>query len=822
MRGGELARYVVFAHLGSCGVAALDCGNQERGINPEVQLSDSTHSYSSNRLCRAVRVGLEIPAQTDGRNEPKGDIDVMLSMHLQGLISTHPNKPSTPISFPQPLVPASPSPAPPSFRSLKINIPASPSPTPAAKGIFSGTRPRSPSVEGTPISAYAPGHAEDSFGAAGTSLLTMLRTKASADSSSSPSHSLPLPLPHGSGEGSPAPSLRSAHAPVVISASDLKISKERDALELSTTVSEVSSSTPPSSNTSPTPSFSHQSAVTLSLQPPPRKCKHTVPTIPTSFLPEQQGMYKQAGGNHSVAGNFGISPRGSGDATPRETSPVSPSSPSFPGGRSGSFCPNLGLEMQSSCGEARGSEQSDEVASTLLDNGTVNSLSTPRGRSVPSGEPLQSAAIAKRWSRQGGPLPKRLTPPSGPPPSIPPSLENNHRTSMESAVSVPVTYATDRSPGSSSSNSHSQARFCSRSGASLSPTFWKRASGSSTYSASSSSTSDSRSRSRIMSFGGESLPGASSRPMSLLVPVSSHVGHIGTVKRRSMPPPRPAPNFAPPPAPGIQKITPGPTRLMPIPAPRKSFRSSIAQRTPRLSLTSPKPPPSSALPLRPDEVVFAPGHRRSSSAGTPDADLHPVSAPSSRPTSALSRKSNSTESSVSPPPKSLSIRQRLRILSTPPTSSSPVPSPSFLTPSVQVSTLDLSDDNDDDDLPTPCYQSSQPFGLGEHIMTMQNEPSFLQLSTPVTPTAPGPRPRSPSQLTPVLSSTISGLPPLEPGRDFVALSPPPPRRGCRPHMITVRQPEKFEVEGSGTAQREENRLVKHSTGSVVSLDFVTS
>lgn len=767
-------------------------------------------AWSSNRWCRAVRAGLDIPAQTDGRNEPKGDIDVMLSMHLQGLISTYQTKPSTTISFPSPPVPASPSP-PPSLRSLKINIPSSPSPATAMKGIFSGTRPRSPSVEGTPTSAYPPGHAEDSFGVAGTSLLTMLRTKSSADSSSSPSHSLPLPLPHVSGQGSPAPSLRSANAPVIITASDLKISKERDAPQLSTAVLEAScASTPPSSNTPPTPSFSPQGALTLSLQPPPRKCKHVVAAIPTTLLPEQRGMYKQTGGNRSVAGNFGVSSGSSGDVTPRETSPVSPGSSSFSGGRSGSFSPNLGFEMQFPfAGEAHGGEHSDEVAPTLLGNGIVNSLSSPWSRSVPSDKLLQSTAITKRWSRQGVPLPKQLTPPSGPPPSIPPSSEENHRSSMESSISIPVTFATDRSPGSSSPNSQSQAQFSSRSGSSLSPTFWKRTSGSSMYSASSTNTSDSRGRSQIpVLLRGQSFPsssgsivgkGASSRPVSLSVPVSSPVGHTGAAKRRSMPPPRPAPNFAPPAAPAIQESTSGPAPLKSVSVSRKSFRNSVAQHALRLSLTSPKPPPSSALPPRPDEAVLSPGHRRSSSAGTPD--LHPISAPSSRPTSALSGRSNSIER-VSPPPRSLSIRQRLRILSTPPASPSPVQSPSLLTPPAQVSTLDLSDDNDDDDLPTPSFQSHQPFGLGEHIIMMQNEPSFLQLSTPVTPTAPKPSPRSPFRPTPPLSSTMGGLrtPPLEPDRDFIALSPPPLRRGSKPHIVTVRRPEKLEVERSGSAQ----------------------
>lgn len=752
-------------------------------------------------------------------------MDVMLSMHLQGIIPTHPSKPSTAISAPSPPIPTSPSP-PPSLRSLRVNIPSSPSPT-TMKGIFSGTRPRSPSVEDSPALAYPPGHAEDSFSSAGTSLLSMLRTKSSADSSSSASHSLPPSLPYVPGQGSPAPSLRSNNMPVVITASDLKISKERDVPELSIVVPEArSSSTSPGSITPPTPSLSRQGTSTLSLQPPPRKCKQAVATVPAMLLHEPRGMYKQAGGNRSVAGNFGIPLKGPGDLTPRGTSPMSPDSSSFSGGQPGSLSPISRFETPSPCvGEAHGSEQSDEVTSTRSGNGIVSS-SSPRGRSVSTDKLVQSTAITKRWSRQGVPLPKQLIPPSGPPPSIPSSPEKNHRASVESSMSIPVTYAADRSPSSSSSNFHSQARISPSSGSSLSPTFWKRASGSSTNSASSQSTSNSRGRSqRPLPFRGAPFPsslgsvvgnGASSRPMSMSVLGSSPVvAHIGTTKRRSMPPPRPAPNFAPPPAPAVQESASRPAPLtMPIPAPEKSFRSSVAKRAMRLSLTSPKPPPSSALPLRPDETAFVQGHRRNSSAGT--SDSHPI--PSSRPTSALSGIFNAVQP-TSPHSRSLSLRQRLRILSTPPTSCSPVQFPFSLVPSVQVSTLDLSDDNDDD-LPAPYFQPPQPFGLGEHIITLQDDPSFLQLENPATLTIPKPPPRSPYRPLPPSSTTMGGLriPAPEPDRDFVALSPPPRPRGFKSHMT---RPEKLEAERSGSVEQEENKLVALSQrGSVVSLGFV--
>ncbi|KAG9315836.1 hypothetical protein JVU11DRAFT_3485 [Chiua virens] len=762
---------------------------------------------------RAVRAGLNIRAETDGRNEPKGDIDVMLSMHLQGLISPQPIKASTAM-FPSSPVRTSPSPSP-SLRSLRINIPSSPSPT-AMKGMFSG-RPRSPSVEGSLTPTHPPGHSEDSFGAAGTNLLTMIRSKSSADFSSSQSHSLPLPLPHAP---SPAPSLGLLNSPVVIAASDLKISKERDVPEPSIAVPEAIPATTPSSNTPPTPSFSTQGTLVLSLQPPPRKSKHALSTIPTAYPHEQQGMYKQTGGNRSVAGNFGIQSRGSGDDTPRDDiSPASPASSNFSGKISGSLSSIPGFDALSA-NAARVSEQEDDPDELLATLGnTIASSSSSGNRSVPSDKLSHSTAISKRWSR--GSLPKQPAPPSGPPPSIPLSSEETQRSSAESSIYVPANNIADLSPSGSSFASQSHTRISGSS--SLSPMFWKRASSCSTFSVSSTST-DSRGRTP---FGSDSLTslgpvvakGATGRPMSLLISGSSASGSVTgkTTKRRSMPPPRPAPNFAPPPAPPAQESTSWPT--IHAPAPIKSLRTTVAQRALRFSVASPKPPPSSALPPRPDEAEPAPRHRRTSSTGT--LDLHPAPAPPSRPASALSADATPI-SPASPPTRTLSFRQRLRILSTP-----PVQAPSLH--NLHVSTLDLSNDNEDD-LPTPSVHAPQPFGLGAHITATQDcdDPSFLQLLTPITPTIPKPPPRSPFRpsLTTVTSSTTGGLtmPPLELDLDFVSLSPPPPRRGSKPNVVAVARPEKLEAKGSGTAQREDESklLALSSHGSVVSLGFVTT
>ncbi|KAF9221004.1 hypothetical protein BS17DRAFT_786340 [Gyrodon lividus] len=809
---------------------------------------------------RSLRAGLGIPAQMNGGHEPRGDMDVMLSMRLQGIISTQPTKSPNSTATPRIVTPKPSSPSPsPSIRSLTINIPSS-SPAAAIKGIFTGTRSRSPSLEGSHSPNHPQGLAEDSFGAMGTSLLTMLRTNATLDVSSSPSSSLPLPLPHAPAQGSPASSVRSASAPIVITASDLKISKERDIPGLSSSPpASDSTSTPPGSNTPLTPFYSPPGALTQSLQPPPRKSKHGCTLSP--FAPSQEhGIYKQENGNRSVAGSFGIqSSPGSGDPTPRITSPASLRSVS-PSVASVSVSPRVGIKLPSPTGGrprtgltavgARPTPLSVDVRSTSLGSGlyyvspdmSINGA-TNMPLAVPASDtPSRSTSIIKRWSRQGGPLPKRLTPPSGPPPSIPRSPGSSSRASV---AHTPHPYAADRPPSSASSNSHSQAGISPGSGGSLSPTFWKRTSDSSAYSMSSESTSDSRALGQISALvdGSVSSPLGSvvrvvgpSQPMPQSVPAPSPVA--GSTKRRSMPPPRPAPSFAPPPAPSEHGTTSGSASpSVSAPSLQKSFRNSVAQRALRLSLTAPKPPPSSVLPPRPDEGAHGQGHRRSTSSGntavasTSGLDPIPASPTSILPrTPSLSRPAPPTSSASSI--RSLSIKQRLRILSAPSASSSPVLSSSTVAPSAQVSTLHLSN-NIENDPPTRSHghvQSSPPYGLGEHITTMQNDPSFLEPPSPVTPTIPKPPPRSPFRPPPPSSGTISGMNTLTLERDcdFVALSPPPPRRGSKHMTVVVVQPDKLESElpefsDTVSVYPEENMLTALSQrGSVVSLGFITT
>ncbi|KIJ17723.1 hypothetical protein PAXINDRAFT_97940 [Paxillus involutus ATCC 200175] len=803
---------------------------------------------------RSIRAGLGILAQTNVGHEPRGDMDVMLSMRLQGIISTQPIDPpkSTATSPTSPSKSSSPSP-PPSLRSLTINVPSS-SPAATIKGIFTGTRSRSPSLEG---STHPQGHTEDSFGVMGTSLLTMLRTNASP----SPSPSLALPLPRAPAQGSPASSVRSASAPVVITASDLKISKERDIPgPLSSPPSSNSTCTPSRSNTPLIPLRSPQGALALSLQPPPRKPKHAPTPAPFASSQEHCGIYKQADGNRSVAGSFGIqSSSSSGGPTPG-TSPSScllvvpsevPASagvgvrpPSPTGDLSKTGTTGLGTCVVPPNVNVRSASPGGGLYSGSPDTGA--SGATNVSLAVPGTDsPSRSTSITKRWSRQGTSLPKRLTPPLGPPPSVPLSPESNHRVSIALNPHASHPYAADRPISSASDHSYSPAGLSPRSETSLSPTFWKRTSDSSAYSVSSESTSESRALAQISvpvngsvssSLGSAVEVGRPS--MSQSVPDPSPVARKSS-KRRSMPPPRPAPSFAPPPTPYGHGSVSGPTSpSASVPSFQKSFRNSIAKRALRLSLTAPKPPPSSVLPPRPDESAHGRGHRTNSgnTGGASPSDLYPIPASPSRPTSVLPRTSSPSHPAPPTSPASstrtLSIKQRLRILSAPSAPASPVLSSLTITPPTQVSTLDLGDDNENDP-PTPPYvhvRSPPMFGLGEHITTMQNDPSFLHLSSPVMSTTPKLPPRSPFRPPPPSSCTLingRGTSTFEPDCDFVALSPPPPRRGSKQIAVMVVQPERLESElpdfsDTVSVYPEDDMFAALSQrGSVVSLGFIT-
>ena len=785
-------------------------------------------------------------------------MDVMLSMRMQGMISPQPPKKASVSASSKT---SSPSP-PPSLRSLAVNMPSLPAAS-GFKNLFPGSRSRSPSLDASHSPVVPQSHAEESFGVMGTSLLTMFRGNTGSDTSSSPS--LSLPLPHAQKQGSPAASIRSASTTVALPA-DLRITKDRDIH------GSPPSSPTPGPMTSPITFQSITGTVPLSLLPPPRRLRCT-PTAPIPIPIKQEGrdgLYKHPNGNRSVAGSFGIRP-----AESLEPPPPLPPMPGIgvvpPGADeprripSGEFTapPLPDADPSRSSSSVVNLQPVSPVVSAVLPlfpesppasagNRMLEVPATPESRS-------RSSSTSKRWSRMVTSLPQRPDPPSGPPPSVPaeapPALQ----------LHVPHPYAADGPPSTTSSNSRTDTSLQSTS--SPAPSFWKRVSSSSAYSVESWSTSGSRAVAEPTTTLGSPTtslspptnvvaPDPPPRSMSLDVPRTTQpASKVVAAKRRSMPPPRPAPTHAPPPAP-VASLLP-PLKPSSAPQPQKLFRTSVAQRALRLSLTSPKPPPSSGLPLRPDELGFVPGHRRSSSnstieVGRPSSELPAI--PGSPPRSpSRTATPNHQRPSSSASIRSVSLKQRLRILGGPSTASSSSPSarsiPSPPTPSqfdpprqhhtpihvpashTQAITLDFDNDDDDNDPSIPSHDQPEPrrppFGLGEHIMNIRNDPSFLSLSTPDSPTIPRPPPRSPFRPGPI-GSTTPGTPIFEGEFEFMSLSPPPPRRGSKQLSVTVVHTERGAGSDLPAVSETESSNLEGSTpaalaarASVVSLGFIT-
>lgn len=280
--------------------------------------------------------------------------------------------------------------------------------------------------------------------------------------------------------------------------------------------------------------------------------------------------------------------------------------------------------------------------------------------------------------------------------------------------------------------------------------FWKRTSGSSTVSSVSVRSGSAQRTSTVGSLGS-----------GIGIGLGGSGGSIGVgSKRRSMPPPRPAPSFAPPPAPEQQQ------QPQSQPQSHKTlFRTSVAQRALRLSLTAPRPPPSGVLPPRPDEPAYRNSVESSISTSVP------------RPDSAASV-------------RSMSIKQRLRILSTP---SSPPP---------VIASHDIDPDLTPHQIAHPVIITPVP-GRRSRSRSRSRSPtsrastSSTTYSRPPTPPLPGTPittmqndPCFLSQSTHILLPTVSSRNSLRPSQrlpsapEIKALSPPP-RRGSRQLMQCV-------------------------------------
>ena len=385
----------------------------------------------------------------------------------------------------------------------------------------------------------------------------------------------------------------------------------------------------------------------------------------------------------------------------------------------------------------------------------------------------------KRWSRQGI-LPKRLTPPSGALPSIPVSGMEEEATTPRLSSPHPYSFDGERSPSRSSSystqnshvNSYSNSNTSSPQNGFSTTLFSKRQSGSSFQSTTSTSNVSSQMHTRTSTGSGTGTSG-----------VGSYISRsaLSIQNRLSLAPPqRPAPNTALPPTPTeLSPQTSSPSWSNPSPSPspsstRSSFRESLTQRAVRLSIAVPqKTPPTANLPLRPDDPSFSPGHRRSNSGGS--TSVGGTSRPTTLYTIPGSPSPADTDPGVIPSvltekerqqnTLNLGLRQRLRMLSAPASTTAPNSPPVTASSNSSVSTQLLAADQT---ILRPHADGEDSYGsvhtrllVGEPITTMQNDPSFLLMATPVIP-PPTPPPRLTSQSPPPPSSSFVSSNPSSP------------------------------------------------------------
>jgi hypothetical protein len=253
------------------------------------------------------------------------------------------------------------------------------------------------------------------------------------------------------------------------------------------------------------------------------------------------------------------------------------------------------------------------------------------------------------------------------------------------------------------------------------------------------------------------------------------------IRRSSVPPPRPAPTSALPPAPidELNRDVLKPLETI-VTAPKTLFRISSAHRSSRISLVAPNPPPNTSLPPRPDEPDYQTPPRRWSTENRYPTTLESI--PGSPLPSTGHRDAHLPPQGSLPPPslplpapvattnRVAFLKQRLRMLST--SSVSAVPAIGRLRLSTDRSSMDLSSSV----IQPPFSPPSTP--IAEKIIPNQDD-SFLQLYTPIMPTAPF----IPGQLS--SSSHDSEIVAL------TSLSPPPrrgPKQTLEPDCICPKDP----------------------------------
>ncbi|KAH8104812.1 hypothetical protein BXZ70DRAFT_1005315 [Cristinia sonorae] len=803
-------------------VGGVDVGAMKKELNSEeggrtmwcLQISDQAEAQkwigaikSAVLSQRSVRAGLGTVSNTNGM-EPRGDLDVVLSMRAQGLHPivtatagsntslTRVQSPSTPQ---QATFPSSPehentpdnrglSPPPSISRSHSRGQAASPTPSTrhhnsavsALRGLFTSTRPRSPSsISAASKASVSNGSAdhsqgepqEDSFGALGTNLLLMRSNSVSTESQFSPtSSSFSTSITSPTGMGSPlAPStprlptslLSDTTQPLSPSMIHRKIVPDSDRQHLAE-LAELSLGSSDSHASGHAPG--RMSALAMkdsdstlrafgspSLQPPPRRRAWTASETPHRNPPDSSApQYPYSHANGSAAESLGVRHL-NGSIAGANGGPSTPGADSLKvnghGRKRTSWSSATSSFTSGSSTDYHGSSP-DLVARRRSLQNRSGILSSLNGSPLPTPSPLGSSS--SRPSTTGSRHPyaaEQLSSPTSSGPSSPQSL------------------VLDLRP--------------------LSP---KRASTSSMHSFTTASTSQSRS------------PGKFQRPSS------SH--------RASMPPPqRPAPLIALPPTPNQtdEPVSPSSKLVQSAPVTKGAFREILSQRQHRLSLSPPSQPPLSALPPRPDEPTFKPSHRKSASTSSagPSSPLctipaSPVPPSAESPFSPPLGLPPATPTSPSPPASnsnrhSISFKHRLRILSAPGPSLSRTPTPPITT--LQIDTSPPDDDHAVEPTPPviPLSFSADPIipptPIGERIL--QNDADFLSLSSPSTPmmstVTPRNLPLKPSDQPPPAGMLASLEDSFEgpSGITMTSLSPPP-RRGSK--RVSTPDKERLEAE----------------------------
>ena len=548
---------------------------------------------------------MSVTGTNPGVNDPRGDIDLMLSMRAQGRLSSNNRQHrSTPPLIAPAAVHAEQDFLSPSEHALFSKASTPKTNTVSAistlKGLFSGSRPRSGSrtTSADTLRATSQHHpiqrgvSLDSGGGRTSSNLNGVRRFVTSDAQSQSNGATAIaPITASSILRPSSTVFTPSVAPGV--GLDQYIIDEKEEQEGQSSF-DVMSTPPviPGSSIGNTRAAKALSLGSISLQPPPRSKRWastavmrprsptaslTSPTIGLQTEPTSIEIYKNVQLNDTTGSLGALSHSHHNKDTELGSEPGSPAT---------------NLMMTGSTDSHHVRYQGVQSPSTSTDNAaTVNGgdLSLVDGT-----QPTVPGQGMRRWSQQGqGSLPPITSPPAGPPPNPPSNAQSGSPSHSVFGGGV------DRTNGCASSAISSPSR---QSVVSSLPSFLKRTSVSSVGTTSTST-----------SYSGNGHGHG-----------AGYVARGPGSHRSSMPPPRPAPTSALPPAPeeqGLQQLSHSPPRnqnLIPgvldgrsrphsvdssVPSPISAKRGFITGRRLRLSATAPsKPPPSSSLPLRPDEL----------------------------------------------------------------------------------------------------------------------------------------------------------------------------------------------------------------------------